>query len=82
MTYVRRKPFPQSLKPYKPATILYHGHNITDRTVTFSVDGVRYEYWFNKPGYYRVVEHLAHKVSLGKALAFAKKHASKVTREV
>ena len=60
--------------------ILYHGRNYTDRTSTLSIDGVLYEYWFHSNAYGDVVEHLAHKISIGRALAFAKKHASKTTR--
>jgi hypothetical protein len=59
------------MKPrrYRPVIILYHGNNTLDGTVTvtFSIDGTRYEYWL-APGEY---------LGVGKALAFAKKHAIK-----
>ena len=61
--------------------ILYHGQNFTDHTVTISVDGVRYEYWLCQRDYLGIVEHLAKHISAGKALAFAKKHASKVAKD-
>jgi predicted AlkP superfamily pyrophosphatase or phosphodiesterase len=63
----------------KPS-ILFHGTNFTDQTVVISIDGVRYEYWFINHNYPSVVEHLAKHISSGKALAFAKKHASKCER--
>ena len=63
-----------------PAIILYLGRNYTDRTSTISIDGTAYEYWFSANSYPDVVEHLAKKVSAGKALAFAKKHAKKCER--
>jgi len=63
------------------ATILYHGSNLTDNTVTLSINGIRYEYWFANHSYPSVVEYIAHHISAGKALAFAKKHASKVMKE-
>ena len=65
----------------KAATILYLGRDYSDRTSTLSIDGVRYEYWFHSNTYGDIIEHLAKKVSIGKALAFAKKHASKVAKE-
>ena len=61
--------------------IIYLGRNYTDRTSTLSIDGVRYEYWFHSNAYGDIVEHLAHKISVGRALAFAKKHASKVAKD-
>jgi hypothetical protein len=70
------KPGPKPRR-YRPVIILYHGNNTLDGTVTFSVDGTRYEYWLAPGEYLGVIEHLAHKISLGKALAFAKKHAIK-----
>jgi hypothetical protein len=66
-------------RPYKTA-ILYHGRNYSDRTSTLSMDGVQYEYWFHSNAYPDIVEHLAKNISLGRALAFAKAHASKCTR--
>lgn len=60
--------------------ILYLGRNYTDRTTTLSIDGIQYEYWFHSNAYPDIIEHLAKKISMGKALAFAKKHASKTTR--
>jgi hypothetical protein len=62
-------------------SILYHGSNLADNTVTLSVNGIRYEYWFANRSYPSVVEYFAHYISVGKALAFAKKHASKVMKE-
>ena len=61
--------------------ILYHGRNYTDRTSTLSIDGVLYEYWFHSNAYPDVIEYLANKISLGRALAFAKKHANKCERQ-
>jgi hypothetical protein len=61
-------------------SILFHGTNLQDQTATISIDGTRYEYWFRSRNLVDVVEHLAHKVSLGKALAFAKKYAVKCER--
>ncbi len=69
---------------YKPpaTVILYHGRNSLDHTITMSIDGVQYEYWFTQCHLADATEYLAHHISPGKALAFAKKHASKVTKEV
>jgi hypothetical protein len=61
-------------------TILYLGRNYTDRTTTLAINGQRYEYWFHSNAYPDIIEHLAKKVSLGKALAFAKRHAAKCER--
>lgn len=57
-----------------PTAIHYLGQNFTDRTVTFAINGTRWEYWLT-PQQIESIEYLT-RVSLGKALAFAKKHAS------
>lgn len=57
-----------------PATIHYHGRNDTDHTAILSVNGQRYEYWLTAQAV-ETVEHLAKRVSLGKAFAYAKHHA-------
>lgn len=54
--------------------IFYHGR--TFNNVTFSIDGQRYTYTLRERTVVDSVEHLAHKVSLGKALAFAKSRAT------
>lgn len=63
------------------STIHYHGRTADlDRSlVTLSINGVRWEYTMSAQQC-DTVEYLAHKVSVGKALAFAKSHASAATR--
>lgn len=62
-----------------PSFIQYLGHNATDHTVTFSIGGKRWEYWLN-PTQCLSVTHLAHRISSGKAFAYAKRHALKTER--
>lgn len=59
--------------------IQYLGQNLTDQTVRFSVNKAKYEYWL---AYDRLmtVHHLAHRISSGKAFAYAKRHALKTER--
>lgn len=57
-----------------PTAIYYLGQNSTDHTVTFAIGKARWEYWLT-PQQIESVDHLK-RISLGKALAFAKKHAS------
>lgn len=54
-------------------------HNATDHTITLAIAGIRYEYWLN-PIACDIVNHLARRVSLGKALAYAKRHATHCER--
>lgn len=44
-------------------------------SVSFSINGQRYTYTLRERTVVDTIEHLAHKVSLGKALAFAKSRA-------
>src|SRR5438309_10105158 len=59
------------------STIHYLGRtsDLGHTTVTLSINGVRWDYTLT-PQQADTVEHLAHKVSVGKALAFAKSHAA------
>lgn len=54
--------------------IAYLNNDSTDHTVTFATGGKRYEYWLTAQQC-TTVDWLAHKVSTGKAFAFAKSHA-------
>lgn len=58
-----------------PATIYYLGRNDTDHTITLSINGQRWEYWLHNAQAVESAEHLAKRVSVGKALAYAKRHA-------
>jgi hypothetical protein len=53
-------------------SILFLGRNHTDHTVTFAIQGQRYEYWLH-PQACDTIEYLCHKVSNARALAFAKR---------
>lgn len=59
--------------------IQYLGQNSTDHTVTLAIRGVRYEYWLT-PTQCHTVDYIAHRISSGKALAFAKSHAHRTER--
>ena len=63
------------MTPHK-SVILYHGYSIAHcgyRDVTMSINGKRYTYTVIAQ-HCDTIDYLARKVSLGKALAFAKKH--------
>lgn len=62
-------------------TIYYHGRvsELGYSSVTLSINGVRWDYHLT-PQQCDTVEHLAKRVSTGKALAFAKSHAAYATR--
>lgn len=63
------------------STIHYHGRtfDLGRSLVTLSINGVRWDYTMSAQQC-DTVEYLAHKVSVGKALAFAKSHASARSR--
>lgn len=63
------------------STIYYLGRESEcgHHAVTLSINGIRWVYGMSSQQA-DTVEHLAHKVSPGKALAFAKSHASAATR--
>lgn len=63
------------------STIHYHGRTLDlgHSSVTLSINGIRWEYSLS-PQQADTVEHLARHVSVGKALAFAKSHASRAER--
>jgi hypothetical protein len=60
-------------------SILYLGRNYTDSTITLSIEGQRYEYWL-APQVCDTIEFLCRRVSMGKALALAKRHARRWER--
>ena len=60
--------------------IHYLGRNDTDHTVILAINGTRWEYYLN-PQACDTVEYLAKHVSMGKALAFAKRRASREVRQ-
>jgi len=62
-----------------PTPIHYLGQSFTDHSVTFSINGVRWEYHLTQHGCHSV-DWLSHKVSIGKALAYAKRHSLKAER--
>ena len=73
-----RKAYPmRPLRRPTRATIHYHGRsqNFNEHDVTLSINGIRYRYSLASQQC-DTVEHLAKHVSVGKALAFAKKHAT------
>lgn len=57
----------------------YLGQNSTDHTITFAIANTRWEYWLT-PAQCHTVDYLAHRISFGKALAFAKSHAHRTER--
>lgn len=59
--------------------IAYISNDDTDHTVIFSFDGIRWEYWLT-PQQCHTVDYLAHRISSGKALAYAKFHAHRTER--
>lgn len=59
--------------------IAYISNDDTDHTVIFSTDGTRWEYWLT-PAQCHTVDYLAHKISTGKAFAYAKSHAHRTER--
>lgn len=59
--------------------ILLLARNDTDSSVTFAIDGQRYEYILN-PAACDTVDYLCRKVSNGKALAYAKRRATRTER--
>ncbi len=58
--------------------VYYHGRNDLDQTVEFSINGKRYHYTLT-PSNRDTVEFLCRKVSLLKALAYAKRRALMTT---
>jgi hypothetical protein len=56
-------------------SILYLGSCPSAYEVTFAINAQRYTYTLRERSVVDTVEHLAHRVSLGKALAFAKSRA-------
>jgi hypothetical protein len=59
--------------------IHYIARNDLDQTITIAINGVRWEYWLSHTNL-DTAEHLFHKVSAGKALAFTKRRATKEVR--
>jgi hypothetical protein len=59
--------------------VIYLSRNTTDHTITLAINGQRYEYWLN-PGACDSVEYLCKHVSSLKALALAKRLASRTER--
>jgi len=57
------------------STIHYHGRADNDPHVTFAINGVRWVYQLTNQQC-ESVEHLAKHISIGKAFAFAKLHAT------
>lgn len=62
-----------------PTQIHLIAHNTTDHTITLAINGQRWEYWLT-PSACDTVEYLAKHISLGKALAFAKRKAKHEAR--
>lgn len=61
-------------------TVYYHGRNTTDHTVTLSIRGQRYEYFFNSPLPCETVEQLCRKGLARRALNYAKSRAYSVLK--
>jgi hypothetical protein len=57
------------------SSIHYLGSCPSAREVTFAINAQRYIYTLREPTLIDTVEHLAKRISLGKALAFAKSRA-------
>lgn len=60
--------------------ILYLGRDDLAHKVTLAIAAIRYTYTLT-PQQCDIVEYLAHRISLGKALAFAKRHAKHTERQ-
>ena len=62
--------------------LLLHARNDTDRTITASVDGVRYEYWFRGDHrfFYNVAEFMLRKGIDAVALNYLKHRSYRTER--
>ena len=61
--------------PKSSPLIHYLGASTSLCEVTFSIDARRYTYTLRSSPMVEAVDYLARKISLGRALAFAKSHA-------
>jgi len=63
-----------------PSTILYLGRNDLDRSTTIAINGIRYEYFFDRSTKCDVVEQLSRRGLPTRALLYAKQHAFKTEK--